>query len=391
MDKPISVMHLIYTMAYGGVETALINWVQKMDQTKFTTQVVCFANPGNMEAPFVEAAERQGVSISKIPWARRKPLLKAARALARLVREQHIDILHAHNPYANFVCALAAKLTPVKTITTLYVWVDLDWKQNTLQFFDKYAIRAFDQITAHCEQTRLATIERGIPADRVKTLTCGFETHRMEMSNQERLERRRAAGIADDQILLVNVARFYPEKAQDSLLRCFKDILLRCRQARLWIAGVGPLEDRLRKLCTQLALDHAVTFLGFVPDLPALLALADIQVHPAIIEGVPLAICAGMAAGLPIVASAVGGVPEVIHHDCTGVLVPPGDEQGFVEAVSRLIRSPEEGRQLGRSARHFIENDYSLATAVKRVEQTYYGMLGIGDSTPNAMPVVFSA
>lgn len=372
----ISVLHLLHSMAYGGIETVLINWAQGLDPARFDVHITCFANPGGTERAFVEAAQQHGLPVSTIPWGRRKPLFKAARALASLIREHRVDIVHAHGWYADFVCAIAARLVPIKTITTAYVWFDYDWKRNLIQTIDQYVIRSFDQITAHCEHTRLATVARGIPAARVKTLISGFATRRVELSPQERQAQRQARGAHDTHVVLVNVARFYPEKAHDLLLRSFAEIVRRCPQARLWIAGIGPLQDELTRLCAQLHLEAVVTFLGFVHDLPTLLALADIQVHPAHIEGIPLAVCEGMAAALPIVASAVGGLPEVIHHGDNGLLVPPGDETQFVDSVVHVIHHPEEGRRLGLAARHFMEHDYSLTAALQRVEQTYYEVMG---------------
>lgn len=363
-------------MAYGGIETVLLNWATGLNPAHFHVHIACFANPGGTEAPFVAAAEQRGFTVSTIPWGRRKPLWKAARALARLLRTHQVDIVHAHGWYADFVCALAARLASVKTVTTAYVWFDYDWKRNLIQWLDQYVIRSFDQITAHCEQTRLATVARGIPAARVKTLISGFTAHRVTLSAAERQAERQALGAEAHHVVLVNVARLYPEKAQDMLLRSFQTIVQRCPQARLWIAGVGPLQDELTRLCTQLQLDTVVTFLGFVHDLPRLLALADIQVHPAHIEGIPLALCEGMAAALPIVASAVGGIPEIIQDGHSGRLVPPSDAAQFVAAVLDVIAHPEAGRQMGRAARRCLEQDYSLTAAVRRVEHTYYEVMG---------------
>lgn len=373
-SKRISVMHLIHTMAHGGVETALINWVRRIDKGRFEVHIVCFANPGGTEQPFVDAAESDGFTVSKIPWGRRKPLLKASRRLARLLREHQVEILHTHNCYADVVGILASKFVPVKTITTLYVWADFGWKRNLIQFINQLTIPFFDQITAHCEHTRLETIKRGISANRTKTLICGFETHRVELSVTERLRRRRKMGIADDEVVLVNIARFYPEKGHASLLHIFKHIRQRCPQTRLWIAGIGPLETKIRALSTQLGLDASVSFLGFVKDLPDLLALVDIQVHPSHSEGVPLAICEGMAASIPIVASEVGGLPEILNYGLSGILIRPGDDHEFVDAVVRLVHDPEERALLGQSARHFIENNYSLTRAVSELELTYQGL-----------------
>ena len=155
------------------------------------------------------------------------------------------------------------------------------------------------------------------------------------------------------------------------LLKCFRKVVDRHPQARLWILGVGPSEEYLKKCRFELGLDDTVEFLGFVSDLAPLLSLVDIQIDPARAAGVSLAICSGMAAGLPIIAANVGGLEEVLKHGRTGILVPKDDESAFVQAMLRLVENREERLRIGAAARNFIENDYSLDSAVKRVEDVY--------------------
>ena len=369
--RPVSVMHLLHTMAYGGVETAVINWLLRIDRERFTPHLVVFSNPDHSESHFVTAAEAAGLTVHKIPWGRRKPLWKAARALSALMREKNVQVLHTHNWYADFVGALAARFVPVKTITTVYVWSDFDWKRNLLQWIDRYVIRSFDIVSAHCSDTYRKTLSLGVPASHLRTLICGFEAPKVDLPPDVRAHMRRQMGVGDDEFLLVNVARLYPEKAQDSLLRIFKRLLERCPQCRLWIAGIGPLEAQLKAYCAELGLESKVDFVGFVEDLPNFLALVDLHVNSSMAEGVPLAICSGMAAGLPIVATAVGGLPDVILQGKTGILVEAGNETAFVDAVERLVRDSEDRRRLGSAARRFIETEYSLDHAVRQIENTY--------------------
>ncbi len=368
----LRVLHFIHTMAYGGVETAVLNWIRALDRNEFEVHLACFANPGETERPFVEAAERMGLQVAKIGWNRRKPLWRASSQLAALLRERSIDIVHSHNCYADVVTLLTSWRTKVKTITTAYVWFDYrNWKRDLLQWIDVRAMRRFDCVTAHCENTRLESLKRGFRAEDVRTLICGFETHRVDLHPATRRHERAALGVADGDTVLINVARFYPEKAQVFLLECFARIAAQRPRVVLWLAGVGPLEDELRATVERLGLQKSVRFLGFVVGLPDLLALADIQVHPAHIEGVPLAICEGMAAGLPIVASEVGGLPEILDHGANGVLVPGHSHERFTAEVMRLIDDPQLAAGYGVRARRFIENDYSLRTAIRRVEATY--------------------
>lgn len=369
--KKISVLHCVYTMEYGGIETVVINWIRNTDKEKFDVRLVCFSVPGDFHVPFVEVAAREGLTVTTVPWTRTKPVWRAARVLSRLLREHRVDILHTHNFYAELVGFLAAKMVRVKTITTVYVWGEIGWKMAVIEFAQRYLLRLFDRVTAHCEITFEQTVARGFSRECVKIFISGFRSDRLEISAEERLRERRKMGISDDQIVLTNVSRLYPVKAQDFLLECFKDIVERHPDTRLWIAGVGPLEKELKSLCEKLGLSDRVTFLGFVTDLPKLLRLTDIMVHPSTLEGVPQSICSGMAASLPIVASAVGGIPEVLKDGVSGLLVPAGDKAGFLEAVSTLIRDPQRGQGLGRSARQFIEDEYSLDRAVQLIEETY--------------------
>ena len=375
--RTIRVTHLLHTVAYGGVETVVLNWLRRLDASRFTTDLICFENPGGggSERPFVEAAERAGFSVAKIPWSRRKPFLSAARALETIVRDRGTDILHTHNTYADCVGALVKRRTGVKAITTLYVWADFGWKRNLLQRVNRFAIRNFERVTAHCEATYRKSLELGIPERKLRTLICGFEAAAVEIDESERARARRALGIADETVLVAYVARFYPEKAHHRLLRNFEEIHQRAPETHLWMVGVGPLEEQLRQACTRMGLDGAVTFMGFFDDLAGRLPWIDIQVHPSDMEGVALAICTGMAAGLPLVCTDVGGVSEVIHDGRTGRLVPHGDDRAFIEAVLRLVRDPGERRTLGEGARRFIQSDYSLAKAVKGVEETYLDMM----------------
>lgn len=376
-EHPVKVLHLIHTMAYGGVETAVLNWLERIDRNSFDPHLVCFANPGGTETHFTRAAAARGFSVEKIPWGRRKPVWKAARSLARILREREIRILHTHNWYADFVGALAAVFAPVKTVTTLYVWSDFDWKRNLLQKLDQHVIRRFDVISAHCEDTRQKTIALGIPEGRVRTLICGFDAPRVELSSAERQRRRAELGVKPGDTVLANIARLYPEKAQESLLRVFRRVLEAEPETWLWIIGIGPLAARLKAASGEMGLLDRVKFLGFIDDLAQFLPLVDIQVNTSTAEGVPLAICSGLAAGLPVVATSVGGLPEILAYGKHGRLVELGHEGEFASTVIELIRHPEERARLGRQGQEFIFNDYSLNAAVARVHSTYREVLGL--------------
>jgi len=367
----IRVAHLIHTMAYGGIETALLNWLKTMDRDRFTVSLFCFANPGQTERPFVEAAAALGISVRTIPWSRRKPVIKAARLLRRYLQEEKIEILHCHNTYADVVGLLAARLAGVKTVNTLYVWGKFGFVRDMLQRIDRFLLPHFDQVTAHCEETMQGTIDRGYPPERLKLLPCGFESTRVELTKEERCRRREELGADSSNFVLIHIARFWPEKAHEVLLESFAMVVDERPEARLWLLGVGPRLQEMQHLASQMGLDQRVQFLGFRTDLSELIALADMQVHPSDSEGVPLAICEGMAAGLPIVATRVGGLAEVIQDGVSGVLIEKRAPRQCADAILGLIDDPLRRTTLGREAARFIEDQYSLKSATLRVEKVY--------------------
>jgi glycosyltransferase involved in cell wall biosynthesis len=369
--KPLRVVHLLHTVAYGGVETLLINWVRALDPARVDVMVVCFANAGNTERPFQEAAERAGITIKKIRWSRAKPVFRAASAFSKLLDEFNADMVHTHNIYAELVGWVAARRVGAKVMTTQYVWSDFGWKRNAQQWFAARLLRRFDLVTSQCEKTMQDTIRRGVPARGQSVLVTGIEPIRERPDPAERIAIRAKYSSTPSDVLLVNVARLYPEKAQGFLLECFAEIVRSRPQAKLWLMGVGPLEDSLKKQTSALGLEKHVVFLGFVVDLSRTLLSADIQVHSSYAEGVPLAVCSGMAAGMPIVSTAVGGIPGVLRHEDTGLLVASGDKTAFVRETIRLIDDAELRKKLGGRAKEASETEFSLEAAASVLTEQY--------------------
>lgn len=376
--KKVTVVHLLHTMAYGGIETIVINWLNDIDHDQFDLKVVCFANPGGggTEQPFVDAAAHAGIDVQKIPWHRGKPIRRAATELAQILRQADAKIVHTHNTYADIVGWMAARRVNAKTVASLYVWGQFGLKRNILQFLDTQVLRRFDHVTCQCEKTKMDTVRRGIPSTQVSVLDSGIPVSTLQLPDDQRRQLRSAYGANDDHVVLLNVARLYPEKAHSFLLTSFAKLLKSCPHARLWIAGVGPLEAELKQQCTSLGLDPFVRWLGFQEDLCQLFALADIQVHPSLNEGIPLALLHGMASAMPIVATAVGGIPEVLQDDHTANLVAPTDESAFIQATLDLINNPKRGASLGKAAQQFISQEYSQSKAVNKLSQIYFDLLG---------------
>ena len=371
--KKISVLHLIYSPCYGGIESVVINWVSNIDRSLFNVHVAYFAGDRDREFPFLRAAKAAGIQPLPVPWSRFKPFLKAARAVAKIVRDLDIDIVHTHAYYGDAVGAIAGLLSPVKTMATVYIWGKYELHRQIMHVIDWTALQFIDKVTAHCRDTARKTFILGKRRRDIPVLPPGYADHNPPVPASRRKETRIASGIAEDEVLLLNAARLAPEKAQDQLLRSFRIIHDRFPETRLWIKGVGleKVEHKLQMMIRELNLESCVSLGGFEEDFWTLLHTADIMVHPSHTEGIPLSIMGAMAAGLPIVVSDVGGIAEVVEHGRSGMLVPENDETGFANTVIKLLEDRDFAASLGKAAKQAVANEHSIQSAIRKVEQVY--------------------
>lgn len=377
--RKIRALHVIHSVCHGGIESALLNWVRGFPEYSGVEPfVACFSGDRGLDAAFLRAAEGYGVSeVHRIPWTRSKPFFQAAKAVAALVESLQIDVVHTHAYYGDILGALLKRYSRVKVVATAYVWETYELHRQIMQVMDWVALHFVDQVTAHCEETRRRTVKLGFREKDVPLLITGFPVDVPLPAPERRRRLRKEAGIADDEIFLVNVARLSPEKAHDQLLQSFQIIHQRYPKTKLWISGVGykETEDKLLALRDSLGLRGAAEFVGHKPDLWPMLHAADIMTHSSHAEGVPIAGLYGMAAGLPVVISDVGGVYEVFHQNETGIRVPENDVEGFARTVIELIEDPAKRQRLGGAARDFVVNQYSIEVACKRVESIYREVL----------------
>lgn len=375
--RRISILHLIYSPGFGGIESIVINWWRAFDRREFDVKVACFAGDRGRELPFLEGARAAGIPVMLVPWTKFKPFLRCARAVAQIVRDHQVDIIHTHAYYGDAVGALAGKLAGVKTVATVYVWGKYEFHRQIMHLIDWLSIQFMTKVTAHCRDTASKTFVLGVPHRDIPVLLPGFPHTRPPLSERERFEKRTAFGITENEILLINAARLAPEKAQDQLLRSFRIIHSRHPQTRLWICGVGldHVERQLHALRRELQIESSAQLVGFRHDFWSLLDVADMMVHPSHVEGIPQSLMGGMAAAMPIVASDVGGVSEVIEHGRTGMLVEENDVEGFAQTVMELIEDPPRARALGVAAREAIERELSTEAAVRKVEDLYREMV----------------
>src|SRR5215208_93868 len=172
------------------------------------------------------------------------------------------------------------------------------------------------------------------------------------------------------------VARLQPEKGVADFLKAAVHVSKITPQVRFLVVGDGPLREELLALAKRIGVEKRVRFLGHRTDAQALIGFMEVLVVPSVTEGSPLIVLEAMAAGVPVVASAVGGIPDQIRHDKEGLLVPPGDTGALGEALLNLLRDPACARRLGEAGRRRATSEFAHPTMVRRIEDVYRDALG---------------
>jgi glycosyltransferase involved in cell wall biosynthesis len=374
--KGATVLHIRNAMNDGGVEKGLLNWFSNLDRTNFPTLLACFENPGNPENCLLNPVRRLGIPTFLLPWGVRKRLFAAVGAVVQLIRTHHVDILHSHDAKADLVAYIASRRTGIPIIGTAYAWFGKSsyLRVRVYEWLDAHVMRRFAAVIAVSESLRRETIGFGVDQAKIVTIYPGVDFAALQRETNHE-EVRRFFKLSEKDIVIVNLARLDPEKGQSYLLAAFPAVLAEFPNAKLVIVGKGPLEDKLKTQCRELGIEGNVIFAGFPDNLPALLQVVHLQAHSSLYEGLPMAVLLGMAAGIPVVATDVGGVSEVLVPDETGSLIPPADSECLSAAILSMLRDPERARRLARAGKELVSKRYSVESGARDLQQLYSDVL----------------
>ena len=324
------------------------------------------------QGAFTRLAEAEGFRV-RLAALRRTFDLLAAWRLARLLRAERVDILHTHTHLAgNVLGRIAGRVAGARVITHAHIEGVFNRRPaiaRAQRALERLTSPLSSRIVAVSESTRQALIRAGIPDRTVVTIPNGVEL-RPPAGSRERI--RAELGIPSDATVVGSVGRLCDVKGQRELLDAVAGL------PGLWVALVGvdleqggAYEDLLRRRARDLGLADRTVFTGYREDVPALLEALDVFVLPSWIEGMPLVVLEAMAASLPVVATPVGGTPELVSDGETGYLVPVREPAALEEALTRLTADPELARRFGAAGRERVERNFSLEASTRRVLSLY--------------------
>ena len=383
-EKKIKVAHVVLNLDIGGLETMVVDMIRHMDRDRFEVVTICLRNKGVLGSQI----EEMGFKVyclnggDRLEW-------KAFFQLTGILKKEKIDVVHAHNNAAYIYAGVAAMLSGFKkVIYTEHGRIFPDsirhmMAEKILSWFTVRIVTVSEDM-----QECLIKYEKINPA-KIQVIHNGIDTEKFRKidDGKWRRERRKTLGIGEKDIVIGNVARLDPVKDHGTLIQAFALFKRKMedgewkreKAVKLLIVGDGSELENLKNLCNELSVNffdtrffdplsilhhpYSIIFTGSRTDIMELMNLMDVFVLSSKNEGISLTLLGAMACGLPVVATNVGGNPEIIRHGENGLLCQPEDVSGMADNILEILRRPV--------ANHALSAMFTLKSMIKQYELLY--------------------
>jgi glycosyltransferase involved in cell wall biosynthesis len=364
---PIRLLLVVDSLEMGGAERQVVDLAVALQHKGYEVAVACSV-AGELSAALEEAGIPVRPLLRRLVKRRLSPVY-AWRLRRLLPGSERFDLVHAHIYASAAAAAIATPGTGIPLVITEHT--EASWQTWRARWVSRWVYRQAERIIAVSTPIRRRLIERdGVHPDLITIVPNAVVSAPEERSEEP------PAGLRGGRPLVGVVARLQPEKGVANFLKAAARVAPRFPEAHFVVAGDGPLREELVALAANLGLRDRIHFLGFRSDASALMGTLDVLVVPSLTEGSPLVTLEAMAAGVPVVASAVGGIPDQVRDGKEGLLVPPGDTGAMDDAIVALLRDPARARSLGEAGRRRVTTEFSHAAMVRRIEDVYRDILG---------------
>lgn len=362
-----TVLHLSSSSGPGGAEAVVATLASRLNASRYRS-IVCLLRDGWLR----ERCEGLGLETHVI---RLQGFLDLGwlRRFVALLNARNVALIHAHEFDANIYAALAGRLARVPLIATVHGRSYYSGSRKRRLAY-RLVSRAAVMVAVSDDVKRFLSDAAGVSAKRVHVVRNGI-TPASSVPDETKAALRAELGIRGGESVVTVVGSLYEVKGHRYLFEAIPTILRSCPSTVLLVAGRGPMDARLREQVQTLGIAERVRFLGLRADVAALLAISDVFVLPSLSEGLSIAVLEAMAARRPVVATRVGGNPELIMDGETGLLVPPADPHALAMAVTSLLLRPGEARRLGDNALEHVRTSFSLTGMVGAYEAMYESVL----------------
>lgn len=370
MKPRIKLVHIVPSLNIGGRENAVLEVIRALNKNKFDVNVCCLRRKGTLYESFA----KEGINIHFMGNTNGIDLTMYFK-LSKFLKDHRYDIVHTHNPGAFIYGTLGAKLAGISLIvnTEHGYGYKLSWRKKVIE----HVLRNFISVTIAVSEDLRLKLSRGFmcqPAD-IVTIYNGIDMERFSKHDSETKNLRKHYGFNLDDKIIGIVARLVEVKDHKTLLKAMQICLNEMPSLKLLIVGDGPLMAELQKYTMEIGLQENVICMGERTDVNKLMAILDLFILSSTSEGISMTLLEAMASGKPVVATSVGGNPEVVKNGKTGLLVPSKNPQAMAEAILGLLNDQSKLILFGQRGRERVKEAFCIRKTIKSIENLYENLM----------------
>ena len=373
--RPLRILDLRDTYEIGGPGKTILETYRAIDAARFELHVGVFLTKHESEqSPFIAAAKAQGMPVHLIRGVNQYDPRMVWR-LVKLVDKLGIDIVHAHEVKSDFIAYAASKLRRVPIVTTLHGWIGNSARRRLMNALDVFIVRRFDRVIAVSAPIRDRLAAGGVSAERLHLLHNAIVIERYRRTGS----RGSLAALLGRPIgapVIATIGRISPEKGQMDLIEALAVVAKLGYQVSAVLAGDGPSRERLARRIRDLGLEGSVHLPGYVSQPQRILEETDLMVLPSHTEGLPNAALEALAMEVPVLATRVGGTPEVVTDGETGRLVEPRSPDALARSIIEFLTDPAPWKRMAKRGREQVEAQFNFQKRTDMLEAIYLELAG---------------
>jgi len=379
----IKVANILTSVEFGGSEKVNLTFLRNVNRKQFDIHPILLVRPWENDNLFIRQVIEAGYSISRIPVAI-KPItngrdyLRIARCilyLYRILSTNNFHLLHTHGYFADIIGTPVCKYLRIPHLSTCHGFIQNDKNLKIYNKLDKLMLRFCERIIAVSTEIKSDLVRSGIDKARITVIQNAVqESISREDFAKHRVEKRQYYSIEQDEFVIGYVGRLSEEKGINYLIEASSLLKDESKTFKILILGDGPKRKDLEEMARSKGLEKRIIFTGFQENIEEWLPALDVFVLPSLTEGTPMALLEAMSMGIPVIATAVGGIPKVVENNVNGFLVDPGDFQGLYEKIIMLNNNQELRNKMATEGIKTIKEKFNVNKWCHKIEEEYISL-----------------
>ncbi len=377
MSDKYCIVYIIDGLGNGGAERLMVPLLKYLDADRFKARVCVLQNHhGN---PVAEDIRALGIPVDLLPVHHLRDITAVFR-LRKYLQKYRTDLIHTQLDFSDILGNMASRLLRIPSVCTIHV---SPFKEKRLmpgirQKLSWLCHRKFcDRVISVSEKVRedYLHVSQNSPLN-VETIHNGIDLTRFEIPDKNEMDNlRQSLGIPAKATVILTIAMLRKEKGIQYMIEAFPPILKHVPDLYYLIVGSGDYAKTLLEKAGKSSVKDRIVFAGMRQDIPRLMYISRLFVLPTLTEALPTVVAEAMAAGKPVIASAVGGIPEMITDTESGLLISPADPEKLANACVYLLKDPEKIQMMGAGGRQIANEKFNIRRQIHKIERVYQGLL----------------